>query len=220
ALDVAQPTSATILDERPGVPRRRRRRCSATNPGFRQQRSPPDMGLKGFTWVQNQFPKPDTSAGHIAVTAIPGPKPVSTSAILVALLFCQGEAGGQGLVSWSPALRFCGSALHYGFVYVAVVDLSSDAFAAALAGDFPGDRYAPVTAAPAGDVDTGEQGLDLHGVHCDQRADPVHVGRDDAVGARRRQDVVADHRVKPGAVAHVGVGVRVAQSLTQADQQR
>src|SRR5690606_21557872 len=105
ALDVAQPTSATILDERPGVPRRRRRRCSATNPGFRQQRSPPDMGLKGFTWVQNQFPKPDTSAGHIAVTAIPGPKPVSTSAILVALLFCQGEAGGQGLVSWSPALR-------------------------------------------------------------------------------------------------------------------
>src|SRR5690606_9155509 len=127
------PSTSSHLDERhhprravPAFPRRRRRRCSATNPGFRQQRSPPDMGLKGFTWVQNQFPKPDTSAGHIAVTAIPGPKPVSTSAILVALLFCQGEAGGQGLVSWSPALRFCGSALHHGFVYVAVVDLDSD----------------------------------------------------------------------------------------------
>lgn len=38
------------------------------------------MGLKGFTWVQNQFPKPDTSAGHVAARAIPEPKPVSTLA--------------------------------------------------------------------------------------------------------------------------------------------
>src|SRR5690554_2037811 len=46
-------------------------------PGFRQQRCPPDVGLRGITWVQNQFPKPDISAGHMTVAAIPGPKPVS-----------------------------------------------------------------------------------------------------------------------------------------------
>lgn len=29
---------------------------------------------------QNQFPKPDTSAGHVAARVIPGPKPVSALA--------------------------------------------------------------------------------------------------------------------------------------------
>lgn len=77
---------------------------ASTNPGFRQSENPPGTLLRGFHVGQNQFPKPDISAGYAAARVIPGPKPVSTSAILVALLFCQGERA-TGLVSWSPALR-------------------------------------------------------------------------------------------------------------------
>jgi len=113
----------------------------------------------------------------------------------------------------------CRSALHHGFVYVAVVDLDADALAAELAGDFLSHGDGAVTTAPAGNVHTGEDGLYLKGVHCDESADSVHIERDDAIGARRRQDVVADHRVKSRPVAHVGVGVRVAQCVAQVNQQ-
>src|SRR5690606_27455382 len=64
-------------------------------------------------------------------------------------LLSAGEAGDQGLVSWSPALRFCGSALHHGLVNVPVVDLSSDALAAEFPGDFLSHGDAPVTTTPA-----------------------------------------------------------------------
>src|SRR5690606_12663487 len=77
------------------------------------------------------------------------------------LLYSAGEAGDQGLVSWSPALRFCGSALHHGLVNVAVIHLDSDAFAAELTCDFLGHGDGAVTAAPAGNVNAGEHGLDL-----------------------------------------------------------
>src|SRR5690606_28601812 len=126
------------------------------------------------------------------------------SCAMMVVSFLQGKRAAR-VVSWPPALRFR-SALHHGLVQVAVVDLSPDAFAAELAGDFLSDRDAPVTAAPAGDVDAGEHRLYLQGVNRDERADPVHVEGDNSVCSRRRQDVVTDHRVKPRPVAHVGVG--------------
>ena len=82
-VDEPPPTSATTLvDEplqRPPIP------------GSDNSKSPSGTLLRGFYAVRDQASKPDTSAGQVAVSAIPGPKPVSTSAILVALLFCQGE---------------------------------------------------------------------------------------------------------------------------------
>src|SRR5690606_5765511 len=123
-------------------------------------------------------------------------------------LLSAGEAGDQGLVSWSPALRFCGSALHHGLVNVAVVDLSSDALAAELTRDLLSHGDAPVTTAPAGHVHPSEDGLYLHGVHCDESADPVDAERDDTVRSRRRQDVVTDHRIQTVPVAQLRVMVR------------
>src|SRR5690606_32936841 len=101
-----------------------------------------------------------------------------------------------------------------------VVDLDADALAAELAGDLLSHGDAPVTAAPAGDVNASEDGLHLKGVDSHQCADAVNVEGDDAVRSGGFQDVGRDLRVWPGAVAKVGVGMRVAQSLTQVDQQR
>src|SRR5690606_8304734 len=52
-----------------------RQRPSA--PGSDNRESPSEGLLRGFHAVRDQASKPDISAGHIAVTAIPGPKPVS-----------------------------------------------------------------------------------------------------------------------------------------------
>src|SRR5690606_28437389 len=105
-------------------------------------------------------------------------------------------------------------------VNVPVVNLHADALAAELAGDLLGHGDAPVPATPAGDVNTGEDWLYLHGVDRVQRPDAVDVEGDNAVRSRRRQDVVADHRIQPGAVAHLRVMVRIPQCVAQVDQQR
>src|SRR5690606_29522296 len=114
----------------------------------------------------------------------------------------------------------CRSALHYGFVYVAVIHLDADALAAELAGDLLSHGDGAVTTTPAGNVNAGEHRLYLQGVHGDERADPVDAERDDTVRSRRGQDVVADHRVEPVPVAQLRVMVRVAQRVAQVDQQR
>src|SRR5690606_15644038 len=72
--------SATLVDVEPLGERQRPRRRAASaspSPGFRQRRKPLRTLLRGFTWVRRQASKPDIGAGHIAVTAIPGPTPVS-----------------------------------------------------------------------------------------------------------------------------------------------
>src|SRR5690606_31977806 len=82
----------TLVDvERPGKlsgPRRRRASTSPTpsttpalqrapTPGSDNRESPSEGLLRGFHAVRRQASKPDIGAGHIAVTAIPGPKPIS-----------------------------------------------------------------------------------------------------------------------------------------------
>ena len=56
---------------------RRRAASASPNPGFRQQQKPLRTLLRGFYAVRHQASKPDISAGQVAVSAIPGPKPVS-----------------------------------------------------------------------------------------------------------------------------------------------
>lgn len=74
---VTRPSSTSS----PGVPRRRR--ATSTSPTTPQRRgsdnreSPSEGLLRGFHAVRYQASKPDIGAGHIAVNAIPGPKPVS-----------------------------------------------------------------------------------------------------------------------------------------------
>lgn len=46
-------------------------------PGSDNSKSPSGALLRGFYAVRDQASKPDTSAGQVAVSAIPGPKPVS-----------------------------------------------------------------------------------------------------------------------------------------------
>src|SRR5690606_39709823 len=93
-----------------------------------------------------------------------------------------------GLGELVARTSFCRSALHHRPVDVPVIHLDSDAFPAELTCDFFSHGDGAVTTAPAGNVHTGEDWLYLQGVHCDERADAVHIERDDAVRTRRSEE--------------------------------
>src|SRR5690606_2931696 len=159
------------------APRRRRRRCSATNAPFVDE--PPSTSPTPSTTPALQLPQRPSSTSH----GKPAPG------------FRQQRKALNHMAEGFHFRATCRSALHHGFVYVAVVDLDADVLPAELAGDLLSHGDGAVTAAPAGDVNASEHRLNLQCVNRDQRADPVHIERDDAVRSGGFQDVGPDLRV-------------------------